>query len=255
MAKINADNYYSLEADRAYFSASQIKSFLKCENETLAKLNGDYEQKPSQALTIGSYVDACFEGTDVEWLQAHPEVIKRDGTCKAEIQKGMNMYARARLDKTFMEYCSGETQRIFLGEIDGYPFKAKFDFYVPGERIVDVKTVRDMEPIYKEGYGRLSPIEYWNWTLQMAIYQELEGHKLPCYLAIITKEETPDLFLVQIDQSVMDAEMEMLKERLPRFDALKRGLIEPERCEKCDWCHISKKIEEPILFKYMEDDE
>lgn len=248
------ENYYSAEANKEFFSASQVKDFMKCEASAVAYANGTFERESSQALMVGSYVDSYFEGTLDQFKERHPEILKRDGTLKAEYVNANAMISRARLDKTFMDYCQGETQRIFTGEIAGVPFKSKFDFYVPGERIVDLKTVKDMQPMYKPGVGKVSPIEYWNWHLQMAIYQELEGHKLPCYLAIITKENPPALHLVQIDQSVMDTELELLKEKLPRFEALKAGVIEPERCEDCAYCRISKTITEPEIFKYIEEE-
>lgn len=254
MIELTNDNYYSEEANKDYFSASQIKAFLKCEAEALYSINGVYKEPTSNALLIGSYVDSYFEGTQKEFKKSHPEIFKRDGTLKAEFTKADEMIMRARLEKVFMDYCQGEKQHIVTGTIADVPFKAKFDFYVPGERIVDLKTVKDMKPMYAPGIGKISPIEYWNWPLQMAIYQELEGNKLPCYLAIITKEEPSGLHLIQIDQSVMDTELELLKAKLPRLQAIKEGFIEPKRCEDCAYCRISKTIEAPELFTYMEEE-
>ena len=134
-----------------------------------------------------------------------------------------------------------------------YGFKGKFDVYRPGERIVDLKTAKDLQPMYKPGEGRLSFADYWNWPLQMAIYQALEGNRLPCYLAVITKEDPPDLALVEIEQEKLDAEMDFLLEKLPYFDAIKQGVIEPERCENCAWCRMSRKLTGPRpLESYIE---
>jgi len=254
MLKLTNKNYYSPEANKDYFSASQVKSFLECEAKALAEVRGEYQRPNNNALLIGSYVDRSFEGTIGAFREEHPEIYKKDGTLKADFDKAADMIARAAEDPVFMEYCKGSTQKIYTGNIAGVPFKAKFDFIIPGERIVDLKTVKDMKPMYKEGYGKVSPIEYWNWHLQMAIYQELEGNHLPCYLAIITKESPSGLHLVQIDQSVMDTELELLKEKLPRFEAIKQGIVEPARCEDCDYCRQSKKITGPELFTYMEEE-
>lgn len=56
------ENYFSSENNRKYMSASQFKSFMKCEAETLAEIEGKYQREVTDALLIGSFVDAHFEG-------------------------------------------------------------------------------------------------------------------------------------------------------------------------------------------------
>lgn len=245
MLKLTPENYYSREADREYWSASQIKTFLDCPARAMAELNGDYTRPASTALLVGSFVDAFFEGSLTAFQEAHPEIFKRGGELKADFQKALEMIDRARQDELFMAYMDGEKQTIVTGEIGGLPFKGKFDVYRPGERIVDLKTARDLQPMYKPGEGRLSFADYWNWPLQMAIYQALEGNRLPCYLAVITKEDPPDIALVEIEQEKLDAELDYLLEKLPYFDAIKQGVIEPDRCENCAWCRMSRKLTAP----------
>ena len=38
--ELNSSNYFSREADLAFFSASQVKSFRKCEAQTMAAREG-----------------------------------------------------------------------------------------------------------------------------------------------------------------------------------------------------------------------
>lgn len=238
------DNYFSRESGIEYFSASQIKSFLECPARTMAELNGEYIRPQSAALLVGSYVDAYFDGAEeFERFKAkHPDILKRDGTLKAEYIKADEMIQRALSDEVFMEYMQGEKQIILTGFIMGYPFKIKMDVYLPGVRIVDLKTTKDMEPMYKPEQGRVNFAEYWNWPLQMAIYQAVEGNDLPTYLNVITKENPVDLAVIEIPQHHLDAEMEVLVEKLPYFDAIKSGIIEPPRCEKCAYCRATKKL-------------
>lgn len=251
--KLTNDNYYSHEADMEYFSASQVKAFFNCEAHAMAQILGEYEYPASTSLLVGSYVDSYFEGSLSNFSLEHPEIFNsRTGELKADFRKAESMIERAKASPLFMEYMEGEKQRIFTGEIAGVPFKAKFDVYKPGNRIVDLKTAKDLEPLYKEGLGRISPIEYWHWDLQLAIYQALEGNNLPCYLAIITKEEPSDIRLIQIPQAILDTEMEYLKKVLPRLDAIKKGIIEPERCEHCAYCRHSRVLTEPEVFSVME---
>ncbi len=254
--KLCAENYYSLGMNRKYFSASQVKSFLDCPARTMAEINGDWEQPQSDALLIGSYVDAAFESNSahVRFRNEHPEVFNsRTGELKSDFKKAEQMVKKAKSDPVFMDFMRGRKQAIRTATIFGVPFKAKFDVLrnncTKGERrIVDLKTVRDFNPVYKEGQGRLNFVDAWNWTLQMALYQKIEGHNLPCYLAVITKEDPPDLAVIQIEQERMDAEVQILKDRMEYFKAIKAGIIEPERCEKCAYCRATKKLVRPLTL-------
>lgn len=252
--KLTKNNYYSDEANQQYMSASFVKSMLRCEAATMAELTGEWKPPPSTALLVGSYVDSYFEGPKSfeTFIDTHPEILKRDGTLKSEYVRANQMIERAYSDPVFMQYMKGQKQKIVTGEIMGIPFKAKFDVYRKGERIVDLKTTQNMESKYRTGEGKLNPILYWGWDIQMAIYAELEGHDLPTYLAIITKEDPPALYLVEITKAEREACMEYLYQKLPRFDAIKRGLIEPERCETCAYCRATKRLTKPITIEELD---
>lgn len=253
--QLNEQNYFSKEADRAYFSASQIKAFKKCEAAALADLNGDYIRPMSQALMVGQYVDAALTGDLDEWKGLHPEILKRDGTPKAEFAQAQEMVERAQRDPLFMDFMEGDHQTILTAELFGVPFKAKFDV-LGADRIVDLKTVRDFSPVYLPGQGRVDFATAWDWPLQMAIYQKIyekvEGQRLPCFLAVITKETPPDIRIIQIEQERMDAEIAWLEQVLPRYEAVKSGAIDPERCETCAWCRESRILMGPELLGDME---
>lgn len=242
--QLTQNNYHSLEANQRYYSASQIKSFLDCPARTMAELNGEYTRPYSQALLVGSYVDAYFGGKkEFERFKAKsPEIFRRDGSLKSEFAKADEMIERATRDKVFMDFMRGRKQVIMTGLVLGYPFKIKIDVYKKGVRIVDLKTSKDMQPMYKAEQGRITFAEFWNWPLQMAIYQAVEGNSLPTYLNVITKENPVDLAVIEIPQHHLDAEMEILAEKLPYFDAIKSGIIEPPRCEKCAFCRETKKL-------------
>ena len=242
MLKLTPENYYSKDADRDYFSASQVKSFKRCEAATMAEINGEWERPSTTALLVGGFVDAALTGDWGSYVGEHPEMYKKDGTLKADFVQARAMVDRAELDPMFMEYMDGDHQKILIGEISGVRFKAKLDVYGDG-RIVDLKTVRDMQPVYLPGQGRVDFATAWDWPLQMAIYQKLSGKKLPCYLAVITKEDPPDIEIIEVEQERMDAEIAWLEQALPRYEAIKAGIIEPERCGHCAYCRATKKIE------------
>ena len=249
--QLNEMNYFSHEADIEYFSASQIKGFKKCEAATMARLGGLCRPLSGVALTVGQYVDEALTGDLEGWKKEHPEILKRDGTLKAEFVQAAEMVARAQRDELFMDYMEGERQVILTEKMFGVPFKAKLDV-LGADRIVDLKTVRDLKSVYLPGQGRVDFATAWDWPLQMAIYQRLyqihTGVKLPCYLAVITKEAPADIRIVRIEQERMDAELAWLERVLPRFEAVKSGAIDPERCEGCEWCRMSRILMGPELL-------
>lgn len=223
----------------------------------MAVLDGTFKEEDTTALMVGSYVDAAFAGDLDTFARENPEIFnKRTGELKADYKKADEMVMRALQDSVFMEYMEGEKQRIFTGKIAGLPFRAKLDVYLEHKRIVDLKTCRDFKSSYLPGQGRLRFDEVYHYPLQLAIYQELvyqeTGEKLPCFLACITKEDPPDIRLFQYDQADLDTELEILKQKLPRIDAIKHGVIEPKRCEGCRYCRKSRVIKAPELINVLE---
>jgi hypothetical protein len=255
--ELTSENYFSHEAEVKYISASQVKSFKRCEAAAVAELSGAYRREMSQALMVGQYVDAALTGDLDDWCGCHPEIKKRDGTLRAEFLQASEMVGRANRDKLFMEFMEGDHQTILKAPIlGGYWFKAKLDV-LGGGRIVDLKTVRDLSPVYLPGQGRVDFATAWDWPLQMAIYQKIyeqvSGEKLPCYLAVITKETPADLAVIQVEQERMDAEIAWLETALPRIEALKEGLIEPERCGRCAYCRESHQLTGPVMLGEYEE--
>ncbi|MDE5854508.1 MAG: PD-(D/E)XK nuclease-like domain-containing protein [Ruminococcus sp.] len=242
---INNANYYSLENAKNFMSASQFKAFLECEAKTVAEINGDFTRDSSTAMLIGSYVDAWFEGTLDSFKEIHPEIFLKSGGLKADFVQADTIIRRVSSDEQFMKYMSGEKQKIFTGTIENVPFKGKLDSYHAGKCIVDLKVMRDFEPIWKNG-RKLPFIEAWGYDIQGAIYQELvyqeTGEKLPFIICAVTKEKVPDLTIISIPQERLDYCLELVKANAPHFQDLKYAEIQPERCEKCDYCKLTKKL-------------
>lgn len=246
--KLTAENYYSAEANMEYMSASFVKAMRRCEAAAMAEYSGKWSQPESTALLQGQFVDECLTGDYGTWAMKHPEISKRDGNLKAEFMKCQEMVTRAKRDRVFMSTMEGEHQVIRTGKIDGIPFKAKYDVYKHDdpdmkEVIVDLKTVKDFNPVYVPGQGRVTFADAWDWPLQMAIYQALsETKRATCLLSVISKEDPPDVQVVWIPQERLDAEMEILRQNLPRYEAIKAGVIAPTRCGKCAYCRATHII-------------
>lgn len=251
------ENYFNPENHMKYMGVSQFKAFEKCPASALAvEVKGEYVLPKSKALLVGSYIDAHFEGTLDIFQAQHPELFKRDGNLKSEYIQAEQIINYLENDDLFMEYMSGEKQVIMTGKIEDVDVKIKVDSLLP-DKIVDLKIMRDFEPIYIPEKGRLNFIEAWEYDLQGAVYQEIvrqnTGKKLPFFIAAGTKEaDGPDKKIIEIPQSYLDVELERFKEKVTYFDAIKKGFIEPERCEHCTFCKATKVLTEPTNLEALE---
>jgi hypothetical protein len=239
---ITNESYFDRENQMEYFGTSQIKEFLECESRAMASINGEYIREKTTALLVGSYVDAHFSKELDLFRAQNPEIFTLKGTLKSEFKKAEDIIARIERDSLMMQFLSGEQQVIKTAEMFGHKFKIKIDSYHPSKLIADLKIMRDMEPVWKDG-RKQHFIEAWNYRLQAAIYQAVEGNRLPFYLVVATKEGEPDIAVIQIDQPVMDFEMAELELYINRFADIKKGLINPGKCGKCDWCKSQKNAE------------
>jgi hypothetical protein len=209
----------------------------------MAILEGRLQEEESTALLIGSYIDAWFEGTLDKFKEEHPNIFKRDGSLKSEYEKANAIIERVSRDELFMKYMSGKKQVVRTGTIEGVPFKIKIDSYHKGKAIVDLKVIKDFKPVWDEDLGcKVDFIHYWGYHYQAAIYQAIEGHKLPVYICAVTKENEPDLAVIEIPQAWIDEAMATIKNHIGVIQAIKRGEIEADRCECCDYCKSTKKL-------------
>ncbi len=233
--KLNDDTYYSKEANQAYFSVSQYKDFCKCEAMAMAKICGEFEQKQTKAMLIGTLVDRWFEGTLEKLRQESPNIFYcRNGALRADFRKADEIIKRVQRDERFMQYMSGEKQKILTFEMFGVPWKMKMDSFCEDICITDLKVVQNFKSL-----------AFWRYDLQGAVYQEgcaRNGYGwLPFYLAAATKEAVTNFDIFQIDQPTLDMALREIEGNMPRFIAVKAGLEEPHYCGVCDYCKSVKK--------------
>lgn len=258
--EITEENYYSPEMNNILMSVSLYKDFVGtpgkrgCEFTAMKKLDGSWGEEPSTAMLVGSYVDAYVEGSLENFKKQHPEILKRDGTLKADFITAEKVIERIERDKLFMAYLSGEKQRIMLGNIAGAQWKIKMDSYAPGRCITDLKVMRDMKNQYSPKYGtKLDFIRYWGYDIQGAVYQEVvrqnTGEKLPFFIAVVTKESPePDLEIIEVTDDYLEAALFEVQEHLPRILEVKAGRVKPDRCGICDCCKHNKILRHPITI-------
>lgn len=249
---INNSNYFSSENAVKFMSASQFKSFQNCEAMALAEIKGEFKRDSEKALLIGSYVDAWFEGTLDKFKESHPEIFTQKGTLRAEYVQADEIIQRVASDEMFMKYMGGEKQVVVTGNIADIEFKGKLDSYHAGKCIVDLKVIKDFEPIWKNG-RKMSFIEAWGYDIQGAIYQELvyqsTGVKLPFFICAVTKEKVPNLAIISIQQERLDECLEIVKLNAPHYQQIKTGETEPVKCGKCDYCKAVKVIDSIIDYR------
>lgn len=272
------ENYFSPENQMKYMGVSQFKAFEKCPASALAEITGNFEHEQTTALLVGSYVDAHFEGTLDVFKSKNPQLFKRDGGLKADYIQAEQIIQYLENDDLFVDFMSGKKQVIMTGTIEGVEVKIKIDSYIDSAlgkeimrkypeiaeildlsegAIVDLKIVKDFEPIYVSEKGRLNWIEAWEYDLQGAVYQEIVrqniGKVLPFFIVAGTKEKSgPDKAIIEIPKSYLDVELDRFRKSVQFYDAIKKGLIEPDRCEHCAYCKATKVLTKPISLEELD---
>ena len=255
--KLTQDNYYSIEANMEYMSASEFKDFLQCERQALAKAKGEYVEQPSKAMLVGSYVDSYFSGELDKFKQEHSEIFKKDGTLLKDYEQANEIIKSIEDDDLMMKMLGGRKQVIMSGKINNVPFKIKVDSLLPNI-IVDQKIMssyRDLIWVDNGHRQKVDFIEAYGYDIQGAIYQWIveqnTGKKLPFVLAVATKEENCDKALIQIDQEYLDKALELVKSKCERYDRIKKGLLYPVGCGHCPTCRKNKKVKEIVSYKEL----
>lgn len=255
--KLSAENYYSQEANIKYMSVSQFKDFngtygkVACEFEAVEKMYERWNPEKSTALLVGGYVDAYFEGTLDTYKKENPSIFTQKGDLRADYKKADKIIARIERDKYFMKYLSGEKQAIMTGKLFGTEWKIKMDSYIPDVAIVDLKVMSSITDLkWVRDLGYLDFVRYWGYDIQGAVYQKIveinTGKKLPFFIAAATKEEEPDIRIIQITQNYLDEALNVVQLNLPRVIRVKSGEVTPDRCELCDCCRYNRVLTAPI---------
>ncbi|WP_297125043.1 PD-(D/E)XK nuclease-like domain-containing protein [uncultured Eubacterium sp.] len=247
---ITDENYYSEKANQEYMSVSQLKSWIDCPAKAKASLDGEYKMPSKTPLLVGGYVDAWAEGTLDKYKKLHPEIFKKDGSLKADYVKADSIIERIKSDDVFCHYVlDGEKQVIETAEFFGCKWKIKMD-NLRDDCIVDLKCMKDMQRVYGRSF-----IEYYHYDWQLAVYQYVHylntGKKLPCYLAVVTKEEPSNIEIINVPQWRLDECLNEIQVEMPRVLEMKNGQAEIKGCGICDYCRGIKKCGEPIDFQLV----
>ena len=259
---LNESNYYSVEANREYLSASQYHDFVGslgnkgCEARALAKIKGEWVDDPTTPMLVGSYIDAHFSGSLDVFKSQHPELLKKDGGLKSDFINAIDVIHRIERDQYFLKYLQGEKQVIFTGELFGAMWKTKIDCINRELFITDLKIMADLrKAFWVKDFGVANFIEYWGIVEQVAIYQKIAEinirKKLPVFIAAASKESEPDIEIIGFPQGDLDDVLSLVGPNIPRILSIKSGRENPERCGCCDYCRKTKVITGPINYREL----
>lgn len=246
MKLITNENYYE---DIEYMSVSRYKKLSKCEFAGLAPWG-----EPSDAMMVGSYVDAFVEGTLETFKSEHPEIISSRGASKgglkSEYIKAEEICEYITKDKVFSQFMSGEKQTIMTGEIGGIPFKIKMDSYSPHIAINDLKVMRSVTNRDGSFTDFITP---WGYDLQLACYQEIvrqnTGEKLPCYICAVTKESPINSVIIELPQHLLDARLYEVESNIRHYYDVFHGNVQAVGCGICGSCISNRKETQIIAFE------
>lgn len=258
--ELNKDNYYSLEANRHYMSVSQFKSFLPsyggCEAQAMAKINGEYVDPQKNAFDEGHYVHAWNEGTLDDFKANNPQIYastgKTAGQLKANFKHCNKMISVLKNDPLVMDVLSGEKEVIMTAELFGIPWKVMLDSYNPPVGIfADLKALKEMDGKFWNVDAQIYEnfLDHYGYKIQMGIYAEVERRNkqrnewlLP-NMVVVTKQDPPDHEIIYFDYDVIEQSLHIVGKHIERVKAVKHSGVEPIRCEKCEYCRLTKKIQ------------
>jgi hypothetical protein len=259
---LTSENYYSREANEEYLSSTQYKSFMDCEARSLAELRGEYEPEEKEAYLVGNYLHSYFSGDLEKFVSEHPEIISSRGATKGDLKApfklAQDMVDVLADDQKAMFYLQGRSEVPIIGEIYGVRWKGKADKINDGlNYILDLKTTKSInEFAWSTKLGkRVSFIEQYDYFVQVAVYSELERQMRDgkewkdFYMLAVSKEKHPDHALIDCtDKDRVAAELEQIKANQGRIVKIKKGEIEPVRCNHCEYCRATKRIDKPVWY-------
>ncbi|MCC5465569.1 PD-(D/E)XK nuclease-like domain-containing protein [Pelosinus baikalensis] len=256
--QLNSENYFSLEADREYFSVSQVKSFLACEAKQMALLNGDWQKEDKKAFLIGSYVHAWNSGDLQEFISKnYSSIYKKNGEMYADFIAADQMINTLKNDKFIERMREGEKELIYTAELFGAKWKIAVDIINDElEYFNDIKTARSIREKYwdEETRQKVNFIKNYRYDIQMAVYAEvvrinkgLDYYYHPHIIAV-DKQSVPDKEIIYMGREFIPEVLQEVSSYMPRLILVKGGNTEPARCGKCDYCLSTKKITEAIFW-------
>lgn len=253
MLQLTPETYFSIEADKEYFSVSQYKNFKACSLKAMHDLEIP-DETYKESFLQGSLFEALVAGNSQLFIAQHPEIISSRGSTagqlKSEFQrvvKAAEKFNSQEFFRDIIEKC--EKQVILTGEICGVPVKCCLDLFDRETfSIYDIKCMKDFNEQWSKEEKKYIPWYYaWGYVLQLAVYrlivkQNFNSEPKEVALLAASKEETPDIQALKFDDSLLGLELIEFKNNIKHYDNIKKGLEKPIACGHCDYCKKMKQI-------------
>ncbi len=270
--ELTEENYYSSEASQHYMSVSLFKDFMQCEAAALATMKGEWQPERSPVpLLVGNYVHSYFESEEShqKFVDANSKEMissrgKTKGQLKADFKVADAMINALKYETVFKAlYEPGQKEVIVTGDIYGYKWKGKIDsLNLDQLYFCDLKTVDDIhKKHWSSTYNKYDNfIADRGYYMQMAVYIELikQTFGVGCqpFIFAVSKQTPPDKEAIDFngdqDAIYMEDAMRMIEENQEHIQRVMSGEEEPTRCEHCEYCRLTKKIELPIHASEIE---
>jgi hypothetical protein len=246
--QLTKENYYTKEADMAYMSVSQLKSFMTCEAKTMAKLKGEFVEEDKDSFLQGHYLHAWNEGKLDEFQNNNLEIYKYSNPQKGKKEAFLNIdkiIESLTQDENIMEMIQGDKEVIMTANLFDVDWKIQIDTHNrPKGRFADLKFMNDINKKFWDNSTKtyVNFIRQYKYHYQMVIYAIIEQlatgseDMLEPYIVAISKEVPPrkiilNGFLEDVSEVLSD-----VAARLPRIIKVKNGLETPWFCGECDYC-------------------
>jgi hypothetical protein len=206
--QLTKENYYTKEADMAYMSVSQLKSFMSCEAKTLAKLKGEFVEEDKSSFLEGHYLHAWNEGVLDEFQKNNLEIYKYSNPTKGKKEAFIsidNTIEALKKDEIVMEMLEGQKEVIMTANLFDVDWKFQMDIYNPEKnRFADLKFMNDVNKKFWDNSikGYINFVKQYKYHYQMVLYAILEqlatGREdtLEPYIIAISKEQPPRKFIL-----------------------------------------------------------
>lgn len=264
--ELTEENYYAKDTSWHYMSVSLFKDFMQCEAAALAKLKDEWQpERLPVPLLVGNYVHSYFESEEShqKFVDANSkEMISSRGKTKGQLKadfKVADAMINVLKDETVFKalYEPGQKEVIVTGDIYGYKWKGKIDsLNLDQLYFCDLKTVDDIhKKHWSSAYNKYDNfIADRGYFMQMAVYIELikQTFGVSCqpFIFAVSKQTPPDKEAIDFngdqDAIYMEDAMRMIEEKQEHIQRVMSGEEAPIRCDHCEYCRLTKKIELPI---------
>lgn len=252
MIEVTHSNYHSLPVKAEYMSHSQWRGWLECAAAQKAALAGKYQRKTTEALLVGSYVDAALTTPELfqAWKDEHrDEIMMKSGKEMMKCFRDADVFIdRVQSDPVFKQIqTNAKSQVVLHGTIAGVQWLFMADWIMTSKgsvAILDLKTTKSFESEWCTSMSKNIKAEwyeaagYWRQlSVGRHLYNQSEKVTPSAGIVAVAKQDPPALGVwVFEDEERFNSEIRRIEELTPMVMSWKSGEVEAPGCGECAWC-------------------